>query len=59
MQSVTYQIVGSSELLLLNFARPTVNQGSNLTYSIAVVNLGPSVANNVIVTDTLPAERAL
>jgi uncharacterized repeat protein (TIGR01451 family) len=54
MQSVTYQIVGSSELLLVNFASPTVTQGSNLTYSLAVLNLGPSVANNVIVTDTLP-----
>src|SRR6202011_3404214 len=54
-QSVTYQIVGSSELLLLNFARPTVNQGSNLTYNVVVLNLGPSVADNVVVTDTLPA----
>jgi uncharacterized repeat protein (TIGR01451 family) len=41
--------------LLLNIAKPTVNQGSNLTYSIAVLNLGPSVADNVVVTDTLPA----
>ena len=54
-QSVQYQVVASSELLLLNLARPTVNQGSNLTYNIAVLNLGPAVADNVVVTDTLPA----
>jgi uncharacterized repeat protein (TIGR01451 family) len=54
-QSVQYQIVASSELLLLNLAKVTVNQGSNLTYNIAVLNLGPAVANNVVVTDTLPA----
>jgi uncharacterized repeat protein (TIGR01451 family) len=29
--------------------------GSNLTYTITVTNDGPSVANNVIATDTLPA----
>jgi uncharacterized repeat protein (TIGR01451 family) len=54
-KSVQYQIVASSELLLLNLAKPTVNLGSNLTYSIAVLNLGPAVADNVVVTDTLPA----
>jgi uncharacterized repeat protein (TIGR01451 family) len=55
MQSVQYQIVASSELLLLNLAKATVNQGSNLTYNIAVLNLGPAVADNVVVADTLPA----
>ncbi len=54
-ESVQYQIVASSELLLLNIAKPTASQGSNLTYSIAVLNLGPAVADNVVVTDTLPA----
>jgi uncharacterized repeat protein (TIGR01451 family) len=54
-QSVQYQIVGSSELVLLNLAKPTVNQGSNLTYNIAVLNFGPAVADNLVVTDTLPA----
>ncbi len=54
-QTVSYQIVASSELLLLNLAKPTVNLGSNLTYNIGVLNLGPAVADNVVVTDTLPA----
>lgn len=30
--------------------------GTQLTYTIAVTNDGPSVAQNVVVTDTLPAE---
>jgi uncharacterized repeat protein (TIGR01451 family) len=54
-QSVQYQIVGSSELLLLNLAKENVKQGSNLTYKVVVLNFGPSVADNVVVTDTLPA----
>lgn len=58
-QTVTYQIVGSSELLLLNLAKTTVNSGSNLTYNVAVLNLGPSVADNVVVTDTLPTGTSL
>ena len=54
-QSVQYQIVGSSQLVLLNFAKPTVKLGSNLTYNIAILNFGPAVADNLVVTDTLPA----
>src|SRR5262249_34668900 len=52
---VTYTVVGSSELAVLNLASLTVNTGSNLTYNIALLNLGPSVANNVTLTDVLPA----
>jgi uncharacterized repeat protein (TIGR01451 family) len=33
-----------------------VNQGSTLTYTIIVTNSGPAVAQNITVTDTLPAE---
>jgi len=33
-----------------------VNQGSTLTYTLIVTNSGPAVAQNVTVTDTLPAE---
>jgi len=34
---------------------PTVLPGGNVTYSIFVTNNGPSVATNVVVTDTLPS----
>jgi uncharacterized repeat protein (TIGR01451 family) len=54
-QAVTYQIVGTADLALLNLASPTVTAGDNLTYNIVVLNLGPSVADNVVVTDKLPA----
>jgi uncharacterized repeat protein (TIGR01451 family) len=54
-QTVQYQVVAASELALLNLAKPTVKQGNNLTYNIAVLNFGPAVADNVVVTDTLPA----
>ena len=54
-QSVTYQIVGVADLALLNLASRTVDAGTTLTYNIIVLNLGPSVADNVVVTDTLPA----
>ena len=33
-----------------------VNQGSTLTYTLIVTNSGPAVAQNVTVTDKLPAE---
>ncbi len=30
--------------------------GSSLTYTITIANAGPGIANNVVVTDTLPAQ---
>ena len=33
-----------------------VNQGSTLTYTLTVTNSGPAVAQDVVVTDPLPAE---
>jgi uncharacterized repeat protein (TIGR01451 family) len=33
-----------------------VNQGTNLAYSLQVTNVGPAIAQNVSVTDILPAE---
>jgi uncharacterized repeat protein (TIGR01451 family) len=33
-----------------------VNQGSTLTYTLIVTNSGPAVAQNVVVSDPLPAE---
>lgn len=32
--------------------------GTNLTYTLSVQNAGPSVANNVVITDTLPANTS-
>jgi uncharacterized repeat protein (TIGR01451 family) len=55
---VTYQVVGSSDLALLDIASFTVKTGKNLTYNVAVLNLGPSVADDVVVTDTLPANTS-
>jgi uncharacterized repeat protein (TIGR01451 family) len=33
----------------------TISSGSNLTYGIGVVNLGPNTASGVVVTDPIPA----
>jgi uncharacterized repeat protein (TIGR01451 family) len=33
----------------------SVYSGNSLTYQITVTNLGPDMANNVVITDTLPA----
>jgi len=38
---------------------PTVTAGTDLTYTIAVTNNGPSGATNVVVTDVLPAGVSL
>jgi len=37
---VSYQVVGSSDLTLLDIAGFTVKTGNNLTYNVAVLNLG-------------------
>ena len=58
-QTVTYQVVGSSDLAVLNLASPLVKTGTNLTYGIAVLNLGPTIADNVVVTDTIPTGTTL
>ncbi|MDR2928805.1 MAG: DUF11 domain-containing protein [Cytophagaceae bacterium] len=34
---------------------PTVNAGEDVTYTISVVNNGPSYARNILITDTYPA----
>jgi uncharacterized repeat protein (TIGR01451 family) len=57
-QMVSYQVVGSSDLTLLDIAGFTVKTGNNLTYNVAVLNLGPSVADDVVVKDTLPANTS-
>lgn len=49
------QFVGPTDLSLLKTGPATIELGSNATYSIAVQNLGPSEAKNVLVKDTIPA----
>ncbi len=44
-----------ADLAVFKTGPPVVLAGSNLTYTINVTNLGPSVATNVLVTDFLPA----
>jgi uncharacterized repeat protein (TIGR01451 family) len=54
--SLNYNVVfGSADLLVATIVSPSVKTGSNLTYAIAVLNLGPSVADNVKITTTVPA----
>jgi uncharacterized repeat protein (TIGR01451 family) len=43
----------------MSASTPTVVATSNLTYTIAVTNAGPSTSSNVVVTDTLPIGSAV
>jgi uncharacterized repeat protein (TIGR01451 family) len=54
-QTVTYNVVGSTDLAILNSAPPTVGTGKKLTYVIGVGDLGSATAVNVSVNDVLPA----
>ncbi len=53
--SVTYQVVGSADLATGMIGNLLVKTGTNMTYYIAVANNGPSTADLVTLTDTLPA----
>ncbi|OLE97067.1 MAG: hypothetical protein AUG75_12680 [Cyanobacteria bacterium 13_1_20CM_4_61_6] len=53
--SVTYQVVGSTDLAAAMVGNLLVKRGTNMTYYISVVNRGPSTANGVTLMDTLPA----
>jgi uncharacterized repeat protein (TIGR01451 family) len=54
--SDTVSIVSSSDMAITKTASPNpIKQGNTLTYTLNVTNNGPSDANNVTVTDTLPA----
>jgi uncharacterized repeat protein (TIGR01451 family) len=50
--TATYQAATSADLQL---AKTGSAAGSTATWSLAVTNLGPSTAQNVVVTDTLPS----
>ena len=53
----TTQILPAADLRV-NLASlvTTIQTGNPLTYTIWITNTGPSIANNVVLTDTLPAE---
>jgi len=55
--SGTFNVVvaGPDDLILGNIASPVAQTGKNLSYLIGVLNLGPATADQVTVTDTLPA----
>jgi large repetitive protein len=56
-QTITTQVLPAADLKLnLESALAQVNTGSPLTYTLWITNTGPSIANNVVITDTLPAE---
>jgi len=59
--TATVQILASADLSLTKTANPatSVNAGSNLTYTLAVTNLGPNTATGVTVTDPIPAGATL
>ncbi len=54
--TITTTVIAIADLSITKSDSPDpVNQGSLLTYSVSVSNAGPSAANGVVVTDTLPA----
>jgi len=52
-QTVTYNVVGATDVAILNVAPPMAATGSKLTNVIGVGDLGPVNAVNVVVSDTL------
>jgi uncharacterized repeat protein (TIGR01451 family) len=52
--SVTTNVRKIADMRVVNTAAAQVDVGQNITWTLAVTNLGPSIANSVIVTDTLP-----
>jgi len=50
-----FQKLAPADMAIRKAGPSTVKSGSNLTYGIGVVNLGPSTASGVVVTDHVPA----
>jgi uncharacterized repeat protein (TIGR01451 family) len=53
--TVNYQVVGTANVAAAMLGNLLVKTGTNMTYYISVVNLGPNTANGVTLADTLPA----
>ena len=52
---ITVNVTALANLAIGKTAAPSIYAASNLLYTIAVTNLGPSPASSVVVTDALPA----
>ena len=52
--TLTTPISGTADLALVKTATATARPGDPVTYTLTVYNLGPSQAQNVRITDTLP-----
>jgi len=46
---------GNADLSVTKTGPSSVVRGNNITYTITVTNIGPAVATNTIVTDTIPS----
>jgi uncharacterized repeat protein (TIGR01451 family) len=53
--NITDTITALADLVLINTGPATVSEGDLLTYTLGVTNQGPSDAQGVMVTDTLPS----
>lgn len=53
--TVNYQVVGTANVAAAMLGNLLVKTGTNMTYYISVVNIGPNTANGVTLADTLPA----
>ncbi|MEK6371860.1 MAG: hypothetical protein AABO58_04115 [Acidobacteriota bacterium] len=57
--TATTAIGNIADLSIVKTGPPTATVGSNITYNLAITNLGPSNANNVVVNDPTPARLSL
>ncbi len=58
--TITTVVTTNTDVLVYKEATPTpVNAGDILTYFIGITNLGPSAAQNVVLTDVLPLSVTL
>ena len=51
---VSTKVVPSADLLVLLAGPPSAILGSNIVYTLTVTNAGPSVASNIVVSDSFP-----
>jgi uncharacterized repeat protein (TIGR01451 family) len=56
--AVSTTVTPQADIAVIKTGASTVLAGGNLTYTITVTNLGPSTANNVVVSDALPLSVA-
>lgn len=57
--TATTAIGNIADLSIVKTGPPTATVGSNITYTLAITNFGPSDANNVVVNDPTPARLTL